>query len=219
MLPRGEQRALLLLSLLLILGIVARTTVQFLPKKPSPGMKKFVTESRAIMAAIQLQDSLRKSVTPPSSAVSFTPATHINSYKDRSHLLVVNLNSADSVHLLPLPGIGPVFSGRIIRYRNLLGGFVNIGQLHEVYGLKGETIKKISNYVFIDTLKIKKMCLDSISFGELLRHPYFQLNDVKALVKYRDFAGRIDSIEELSINNLLPDSTIKKVSPYLEFGH
>ena len=129
------------------------------------------------------------------------------------------MNTADSVQLLPLPGIGPVFAGRIIKYRNLLGGFTGIDQLEEVYGLKKETIRLISNRIWFDTTIISTMDINSATFGDLLRHPYLQLEDVKALVKYRDFALQIGSLQELRDNHLLPDSTFKKVSPYIQFKH
>ena len=226
LLPRGEQRALLLLSLLLILGIIARATVQLLPDRVPPGMEEFVQESRSIMTAFEQMDSMSPvtplsipSVTrhPGTQVPGMSPVTYRRTVTGPGPLSPININTADSAQLLPLPGIGPVFAGRIIRYRNLLGGFIHVNQLYEVYGLKRETIKLISEYFMIDTLAIRKMYVDSASFRNLLRHPYLQLEDVKALVNYRDFRGQIDSIQEVSDNNLLPDSTLEKISPYLQF--
>ncbi len=48
---------------------------------------------------------------------------------------ILNLNICDSASLEALPGIGPVLSSRIIKYRNLIGGYVSVDQLKEVYGL------------------------------------------------------------------------------------
>ncbi len=89
-------------------------------------------------------------------------------------------------------------------------------QLMEVYGLPDETIELIRDRIIIDSTSIRKICLDSASFRELLRHPYLQMEDVKALVNYREYKGRIDSLKELFDNKLLSDSTYKKVSPYLQ---
>jgi len=45
-----------------------------------------------------------------------------------------------------VPGIGVGLGGRIIKYRERLGGFHSIHQLAEIYGLKPETIEEIWNY-------------------------------------------------------------------------
>lgn len=242
LLPRGEQRAIILLSLLMILGIVVRVTVQLLPEKPPPGMEEFVKESRAILAALQQQDSLEQSsdetsITyngslPPPHRSPFTdhptpitdyrsPITHSPDHRSPTNrtpvLAPISINSADSSALLPLPDIGPVFAGRIIRYRELLGGFTGLDQLEEVYGLSGETIRLIGKYLQFDTSVIRKIRVDSATFRELLRHPYLEMEHVRALFQYRDFAGHIHSPEELRENHVLPDSVLRKVGPYLLF--
>ena len=48
--------------------------------------------------------------------------------------LLVDINTADSLDLQQLTGIGPSFSKRIIKYRELLGGYYDIKQVLEVYG-------------------------------------------------------------------------------------
>lgn len=230
MLPRGEQRAMLLLSLLLIIGIVARVTVQFLPARDPPGMDKFVRASRKIMVAIAEADSIRDvreglySIEPeykkvPSGRPQYNPSSQYRNRKSLSVAEPININTADSASLLPLPGIGPVFAGRIIKYRNLLGGFVRTEQLNEIYGLEMETAARIAPLLSVDSSDITKLKVNSASFRDLLRHPYLQMEDVKALVKYRDFNGGIGSLREIEANRLLPDSTLEKVSPYLEFNH
>ncbi len=224
MLPRGEQRAMLLLSLFLILSLGIRVAVQVMPGSEPPGMDEFVMESRKIMAAIELGNNPEDSITPqPGAAVQGQPPITPHPRAAVPHLSPlpqpINMNRADSVQLLPLPGIGPVFAGRIIKYRNLLGGFTGIDQLEEVYGLKRETIRLISNRIWFDTTIISTMDINSAAFSDLLRHPYLRLEDVKALVKYRDFVPQIRSLQELRDNQLVADSTLEKVGPYLDFSH
>ena len=59
MLPRGEQRALVLVSFLLILSVGIRLLVQVLPEREPVGMEEFVKESQALFASIALADSLQ----------------------------------------------------------------------------------------------------------------------------------------------------------------
>jgi DNA uptake protein ComE-like DNA-binding protein len=129
----------------------------------------------------------------------------------------IDLNLADSDQLLPLSGIGPVFAGRIVKYRDLLGGFVSPDQLKEVYGMPPETVDRVSDRIYIDSAAIRKIRLDSATFGELLRHPYLDYDQVKALVDYREFKGNITSLNELQINHILHDTSLSKLVGYFDF--
>ncbi len=219
LLPRGEQRALLLLSLFLILSLAFRMVVQFLPEREPAGMKEFEQEAHVIMAALARADSLQRAKSdssrqsvPSSFKYALRPAYQS---KQARTVFPIDLNRADSVQLLPLPGIGPVFAGRIIKYRTLLGGYARVDQLLEVYGMKEETLDLVKDKIFVDISAIRTFKLDSASFKDLLRHPYLEYEDVKALVKYRDFKGKIQSKNELQENFILADSVLQKISPYL----
>jgi DNA uptake protein ComE-like DNA-binding protein len=190
MLPRGEQRAIIVLSLLLLLSIAIRIVIESLPPKAPPGLDKFIEETRILMDESNRLAAMQR----------------------------IDLNRADSLELLPLPGIGPVFASRIIRYRNLLGGFVSHDQLREVYGLPAETAEMLHQKTLIDTTAIRKINLDSVSFRELLRHPYFQIELVRELMEFRELMGPIRSTESLKINNLVSDSILQRISPYLKWG-
>jgi len=225
LLPRGEQRAMLLLSLLLIFSLAIRVTVQMLPPREPPGMEQFMMESREIMLQLARDDSLKqisqKDQTRPGSLASHSPYRPLPASQKpgRSPVSLLNINNVDSAGLLPLPGIGPVFAGRIIRYRNLLGGFWSTDQLSEVYGLSRETIKLIMPVIYIDTTDIEMLKINSAGFRDLLRHPYLEYEDVRALMKYRDMEGSVRSFHEIMENNLLADTTLERILPYLDFGH
>jgi DNA uptake protein ComE-like DNA-binding protein len=131
---------------------------------------------------------------------------------------LINLNSSDSAALVVLPGIGPVLSSRIIKYRNLIGGYVSVNQLREVYGLPEETFSMISSRVFADSLSVRKIRINEADYKELIRHPYFKRNEVSAILKYRELKGKITGIGVMTGNNLISQETCKKIRPYLDFG-
>jgi DNA uptake protein ComE-like DNA-binding protein len=127
------------------------------------------------------------------------------------------LNNADSTKLDALPGIGSVLSARIVKYRKLLGGFVSVEQLKEVYGMPESTFLLVRDRVYADTSLIRYININDLSFNKLTKHPYLDKYDFLAIVKYRDLKGRVSSIEELTDNKVLSENKAKKISPYLKF--
>jgi DNA uptake protein ComE-like DNA-binding protein len=128
-----------------------------------------------------------------------------------------DINLSDSAELVRLPGIGPVLSARIIKYRRLLGGFARIEQLQEVYGLKAETYELIKESVFADSSVIKRIDINSAGYKELSHIHYFEKYEVTAILKYRELKGRITGINDLIENKLITAEKARKVSPYLKY--
>ena len=130
--------------------------------------------------------------------------------------LIIELNSADSAGLVKLPGIGPVFSQRIIKYRDLLGGFCSSKQLMEVYGIDSSKFNKISSFIRIDTSIIKKININEESFKKILKHPYINFEMTKQIVNSRKLK-KYDTFQEFQEKNMLiNDSIFKKIFPYLQ---
>ena len=157
-------------------------------------------------------DSVRQPVISQTVRIQKQPKT-VNIKKK-----LLNLNSCDSASLEALPGIGPVLSARIVKYRNLLGGYVSADQLKEVYGLSEETFIMISSKVFADSLSIRKIRINEADYKELIRHPYFQKNEVPAILKYRELKGKITDMGVMTGNNLISPETARKICTYLDFS-
>ncbi len=85
--------------------------------------------------------------------------------------------------------------------------------------MRQETIDLVTPYVVLDTAGLEKLPVNSCSFRELLRHPYLEYEDVKALVYYIDMEGRIGSLEDIRVNCLLADSTLDRIAPYLDYSY
>jgi competence protein ComEA len=131
------------------------------------------------------------------------------------HLL--DINSCDSASLVLLPGIGPVLSARIIKYRKMLGGFASTEQLKEVYGLQLETFDLIKDRLYADSSLIRKIKINSAGYSEISRLPYIAKYEISAILKYRELKGRINGIGDLTDNKLLTPDKAEKAEPYLDF--
>jgi competence ComEA-like helix-hairpin-helix protein len=129
----------------------------------------------------------------------------------------IDINKSDSSTLVGLPGIGPVLSSRIIKYRRLLGGFARIDQLKEVYGLPEETFESIKGRVFADSTVVTRIIINSAGYKELLHFPYFTKYEITAILKYREIKGRITGINDLTDNKLITEEKASKISPYIKF--
>lgn len=63
----------------------------------------------------------------------------------------VELNTADTTQLQSVSGIGSTLARRIVRYRELSGGFTTTEQLLKVYGITLENFIRIEEQVYVDT--------------------------------------------------------------------
>ena len=130
---------------------------------------------------------------------------------------LIDINSCDSLTLIALPGIGPVLSARIIKYRSFIGGFASVEQLREIYGLPEETYEMIKGRLIADSSGKRKIKVNSADFRELSHIHYLEKYDISAILKYRELKGRINGIEDLMENNILTPDKAHKVEPYMDF--
>ncbi len=128
-----------------------------------------------------------------------------------------DLNSIDSVTLVKFQGIGPAYAKRILKYRNLLGGYYSKEQLKEIYNFPEETYFKIEHRLYTDTLKVNKLRINFVEYRELLRHPYFNKAQVKAILQRRERQGAFKDPNELEEIEGFDSELIKKIRPYIAY--
>lgn len=129
-------------------------------------------------------------------------------------ILQIELNTADSLSLKALPGIGDKLSKRIIKYRDILGGYHSLSQLEEVYGLSRQTIQGIENRLTIDPGKIRKLDLNFSDMKELSKHPYIKNELATKIVKFRSAHGSISDLSVLRDNMILNIEQYNQLMPY-----
>jgi DNA uptake protein ComE-like DNA-binding protein len=158
-------------------------------------------------------DSNRNRTTPEQHEKSgFSAYQAKNLLSDRN---IIELNSADSVELLQLPGIVPVFAGRIIRYRKILGGFCSVDQLSEVYGMTPDKTERLEGLISVDKSLLTPIRLNFADYNLLSRHPYVRGNEAKKIIGWRAANGPYTEAAELLRNRILDSIQFRKLEPYL----
>jgi len=128
--------------------------------------------------------------------------------------ILVGLNLSGSKELKSINGIGEVLSKRIIKYRDLLGGFYSVKQLTDVYGIDSNLYTKIEKRFFIDSQIIIKKDINEIDFKGLASHPYVTGYNAKTIFKYRTMREHIDSLQELYDFKILSKKELERFSEY-----
>lgn len=129
--------------------------------------------------------------------------------------ILVELNSADTLSLIKLKGIGRSFARRIVTYRDLLGGFYSVNQLYEVYGLNPDIVNSLKQNIWVDSSAIRRININLTSYDELKGHPYLTDYQAKSIIYYRSKKGNIAKLNELIENKILTPERFQQIAPYL----
>ncbi len=130
---------------------------------------------------------------------------------------VIELNEADSSQLELLPGIGPAFASRIMKWKIRLGGFYSKEQLREIYGLDSTKYEGLKNQIKVDPTKIIKININTATFEELKKHPYLSYKQINAIIQYRKQHGAYKNISDMKNILILNEDILRKIAPYLDF--
>lgn len=125
-----------------------------------------------------------------------------------------DLNSVDMIAIQRIRGIGPAFAKRIIKYREILGGYVNINQLMEVYGMDSIRYRSIQSSFTLSLDSIRTIPLNTSSYKQLRRHPYVSDQLAYEIAQFRDRHGAFKEVEDLKKIKLVNDSLFEKINLY-----
>ena len=128
--------------------------------------------------------------------------------------IIVNINTADSIQLIQIKGIGKIYAARIIKYRNLLGGFKEPQQIKEVYGINEEVYEALKNQIEVGGT-VQKINVNTATWAELKNHPYINSNMAGIITKYIKANGKVTDLDKILNPNIFDEQTINKVKPYL----
>jgi DNA uptake protein ComE-like DNA-binding protein len=176
-----------------LLPFVRIEAVQQLP--PAPGVSGNIAQ--------------RNATTSPLAAGRNITGEHRSKQPQR-----IEINTADSSEWASLPGIGPVLSLRIIRYRDRLGGFYDIQQVAETYGLQDSVFQKIKGYLLCKGA-IQQIPLNEVTPDILEKHPYLRRQIARAIIDYRAQHGAFKEITDLKQVIAITPELYQRIVPYL----
>lgn len=130
----------------------------------------------------------------------------------------IEINSADSAAFDALYGIGPKLSARIISFRERLGGFYNVDQIKEVYGLPDSTFRNILPRLSCNNKLVKKIDINSADNRTLGRHPYIGYQYAGMILQYKKQHGNFKAVDDLYNLEGIKEEDLKKMLPYLTAG-
>lgn len=134
---------------------------------------------------------------------------------DQAVVQKIEMNSADTVVWMSLKGIGPAYARRICKYRKLLGGFVSVQQLAEVYNFPEETYLACKDFLYVDSSFVEKLDLNFSDAKKLAAHPYCDYNTARKIVEYRSLSGSLKTSAILLADSVIDLDTYLKLKPYL----
>ena len=136
----------------------------------------------------------------------------------KGKIIVLDINQATQEDLIKIYGIGEALSARILKQKEILGCFVSMEQMNDVWGLSPEVINELNtHFKAVIPSSFKKIAINDASLKELSQFSYFKYALAKQIVTYRSMNGNINNIEDLSKIKGFPVEKAKIISLYLEF--
>jgi DNA uptake protein ComE-like DNA-binding protein len=231
---RGSKVAVILLIILIVLTLILNAFIYNINSSEIKlqyndsivnEFKALSVQKRTSVQSPKKEDSNQRNEYKNSFNSNFNGDVEVlKSNSDKSYIKIeklsagqtISLNSSDTAQWKKIPGIGSSYASRIVKYRALLGGFVDKQQLMEVYGIDTEMYSQISPYIEEDS-NCDKLKVNVLQFKELLRHPYLNYDQVKVITNLIEKKGRINSINELEMFEEFTSDDISRLQPYLDF--
>ncbi len=186
---------------------------------------KFANSPKEFQAVTGISDSLLAAIAPNFKFPDWVNNPHTSRFSKfkwkefpkKETLKILDVNQATKEDLMKVVGIGDAISDRILKQKEILGGFVSMDQMTEVWGLTPEVIAELDKYFIVEYLpNLKKININNASIKELGQFYYFKYPISKSIVTYRSMNGDL-KIEDLSNIKGFPVDKLKIIALYLEF--
>lgn len=182
---------------------------------------KYVNSAKEFQQITKVSDSLLKEISP-----YFKFPDWVNQSKkeyayqkfEKKAIVKKDINLATKEDFMAVYGIGDALSDRIMKFRDKLGAFVSLNQLHDVWGLTDEVIENLEKrfYITNQTQSINKIKINEINVKDLANFPYFNFYQAKEIIKLRSQQGTLKSGDLTKIKEI-SEEKLKTIELYLEF--
>lgn len=130
---------------------------------------------------------------------------------------MVELNSADSATLDDLPGIGPYYAKQILKYRERLGCYADIGQLLDIRGFDTARLERLADRLYIEPSSVKSLDLQAMSVDSMASHPYIGPYAAKGIDRLRrTVPDSLFSLQTIMDNGILSPAQARRLALYVK---
>ena len=163
----------------------------------------------------------QKTIDLTQSKIIFSDSSNRKSHQKTKPLFVkkitkkVELNSCDSAALDSVFFMSSYLAGRIINYRNRIGGFFELTQIQLIYGIDSTVYAKISTHLSLDSANVIRIDLNKVTLEKLAQHPYIGYKLAKVMVNYRAQHGPFKSKSDLKKIILINEEIFRKIERYI----
>ena len=128
----------------------------------------------------------------------------------------IEINTADSGALIALRGIGSKLAARILHFRDKLGGFYDVQQVGETFGLPDSSFNQIKDRLLCNAAAVQQININTADANTLKQHPYIRWNIANAIVQYRAQHGSFRSVDDLQFIAPVTPEIFEKLRRYVK---
>jgi DNA uptake protein ComE-like DNA-binding protein len=187
---------------------------------------KYVNSAAEFQSITRVSDSLLAEIAPffkfpdwvNKKKNNYNPNQFKQSNPNKAILGQTDINVASQEDLVKIYGVGAVTAQRILDFRERLGGFVDIQQLNDIWGINSQAVTEIEKFFYVgDSQILKRLNINKANMKSISDFPYFNYTLAREIVTYRTMNNGITKIEDLTKINGFPAEKLKIIALYLEF--
>lgn len=137
----------------------------------------------------------------------------------KANPVIIDVNQATVEQWQLLRGIGPTYAKRIVNFRDKLGGFAQVEQIGETWGLPDSVLQQIKPFLQISPI-FRTIDLNHTSIQDLGAHPYIKFNQAKVVYNYVQLRTPFRDMNQLArdMADIFSKEEWERLLPYLRLN-